>query len=248
MKQRVSRNAKVISISMLLSSAIIAGGIAYASGDAFTACVNKKTGLTRIISGKMKCYKSERQVTWNQTGPTGSQGATGATGASGYSTVYVNTGSEGAARVTNTSQSTSVLSIANVPAGNYLLALSAQLDKDTVDRNGNEIASTRSSYIDCTITSASTWAARTDANSVFPVKSNTQSGVLRTVFLKKTDTDAGHGLHLAATGTVTLSATTTLYFLCNYEDDQVDGLDGEDGVTIRYPSLTLTKVNEVVRP
>lgn len=244
MKQRVSRNAKVISISMILSSAIIAGGIAYASGDAFTACVNKNTGLTRIISGKMKCYKSERQVTWNQSGPTGSQGATGSTGSNGYSNVYVKSDGESVVGLSQSSPSSTVLSLTGVPAGSYVISVSYVLDQFTRDANSNDTASTNHSYIDCAITSANTWASRTNSNSIYPLKTNSDQGVLRTIFLKKTDTNAGHGTVEAANGVVTLTDVTTINLLCNYEDDNVSGVDG---VYVRYPSLTLIQVNNVNR-
>ena len=68
---------------MVLSSAILVGGVSYANGASITACVKKSNGATRIISGKMKCTKSERQVSWGQTGTTGPQGPQGATGAIG---------------------------------------------------------------------------------------------------------------------------------------------------------------------
>ena len=91
MRQRSSRNTLIIGVCMVLSSAILVGGVAYANGASITACVKKSNGATRIISGKMKCTKSERQVSWGQTGTTGPQGPQGATGATGA------TGSQGPA-------------------------------------------------------------------------------------------------------------------------------------------------------
>ena len=91
MKQRSSRNVVMLSVSMIISSALIAGGIAYAAGETITACVKKSNGATRIISGKMKCTKTERTVTWGSTGEQGATGATGATGAQGPAGTSVKT-------------------------------------------------------------------------------------------------------------------------------------------------------------
>jgi hypothetical protein len=71
-------------------------GVAYASipdsGGVFHGCVNKTTGVLRVIdtskSGTLgHCITSgsqaETAIKWNQTGPQGPQGVTGATGATG---------------------------------------------------------------------------------------------------------------------------------------------------------------------
>lgn len=239
--QKVSKNVKVLSVSIITAAALVAGGIAYASGDAFTACVNKKTGLTRIISGKMKCYKSERLVTWNQTGPTGAQGSTGLQGTSGFSTTYVKSLTISTDTVSDQDLDSLVLSIPNVPAGNYLLSLSMVLDKYT--GFPVEIASVTNSYVDCSVTSASTWGAKSSANAIYPEGS---AGVIRQVFLPKSDIDAGHNETIAGTAVVTLQNTTTVNLLCNYAPDN-DAFT-LDGVVFRNPSLTLTRINEVVRP
>lgn len=66
-----------------LVGAVLVGGIAYAAIPAtntgnITACVNKSTGVTRIIdfqSGK-RCRSTERTVNWNARGPAGVSGLT----------------------------------------------------------------------------------------------------------------------------------------------------------------------------
>lgn len=41
----------------------------------FTACVNKKSGAMRLLKKpKAKCKRSERKVSWSQTGPAGATG------------------------------------------------------------------------------------------------------------------------------------------------------------------------------
>jgi hypothetical protein len=65
------------------------GGVAVAatsSSPVIRACANKRTGALRLAN---RCRRSERRVSWNQTGPQGTagvrgaRGATGATGAAG---------------------------------------------------------------------------------------------------------------------------------------------------------------------
>ena len=70
------------------------GGVAYAaipdSGGVYTACVLKNIGTIRLIDPSLPssnfeshCTSFERQISWNQTGPTGPAGATGRAGATG---------------------------------------------------------------------------------------------------------------------------------------------------------------------
>ena len=47
------------------------------------ACANKKTGAVRVISGKKKCKKSEKKLTWNTKGVAGTNGTNGTNGANG---------------------------------------------------------------------------------------------------------------------------------------------------------------------
>lgn len=51
-----------------------------------TACVNKKSGATKVLLGvkaKKKCAKGWTKMTWNVAGPAGKNGANGANGATG---------------------------------------------------------------------------------------------------------------------------------------------------------------------
>ena len=234
MKQRVSRNAKVISISMLLSSAIIAGGIAYASGDVFTACVNKKTGLTRIISGKMKCYKSERQVTWNQTGPTGSQGATGATGPSGISKTFNK--NVGSVEIPYNSPR-SVIS-ATIPAGKYHFVISGE----AVYFNNN-VATLKERYLGCLLTthsdSPTAFSVANQGKVIWPVAQNTN--LFRTRFAPYEATTTTFGSHpYQANGTLELTSETTVYYQC--QNSTLSGDNGSTGQESKFHFLNLTLV------
>lgn len=238
MKQRVSRNAKVISISMLLSSAIIAGGIAYASGDAFTACVNKKTGLTRIISGKMKCYKSERQVTWNQTGPSGSQGATGATGASGTSEVLKKTGLN-VEILRNASQT--VIS-ATVPAGNYKFDFGSYYD--IFNANGATTKTRSAVCLISTNSSASAALASDDAAVLWP-KVGSREPVrvsFQPTYANEYSIDPNY---VNFTGTLSFNQQTTVYLQCAHEVASGDTSSVTQSIRFLNPALLLTKVDAI---
>ena len=81
-------NSRVIGICLIISASVLTASASQADTDTLTACVKKSNGAARIISGKMKCYRGERLVTWTSTsdsliGPAGARGATGAEGPAG---------------------------------------------------------------------------------------------------------------------------------------------------------------------
>ena len=145
-----------------------------------------------------------------------------------------------------------VLSLPEIPVGSYSVSISAQLDQYTIDPSHtpsvefDESPSTSSSYVDCTLTSADSWGGRNDGNMIYPKADGFRYSFLRTVFLAKSDATAGHVAHLASTGTFTLTATTTINLLCGYSQDR--DADTIDGVYLRFPSVTLTKVNQIITP
>lgn len=241
MKQRISRNVKVLSISMILSSALIAGGIAYAAGDSIVACVNKSTGLTRIISGKMKCYKKERQVTWNQTGATGSQGATGATGSSGTSLILKNnpTNSEIYVLANNT---TNILTV-NVPAGKYAFTLNSQ-----VGYRNNNVATTQPRYAACFISTISdpSTALSTASGYLWPIASS--ADLFRVGFDPEAADPNERDLGMktfSANGTLELAATTPIYFHCDHEIMVGDTASANQKIVFAFPQITLTAVDRI---
>jgi hypothetical protein len=69
----------VLLITMFLAPAVIPA----AADDAINACVNKKTGLVRIVSESAKCRRAEDPLSWNRTGPPGEQGPAGPLGPKG---------------------------------------------------------------------------------------------------------------------------------------------------------------------
>ena len=212
MSKRVSRNVKVLSISMLLSSALIAGGMAYASSDTITACVNKSTGLTRIISGKMKCYKKERQVTWNQSGPTGAQGATGTTGSSGTSSGYYKLPLDGS-NVGIQPNSYGTVFSATLPSGKYVFNFSTKVRFFT-----NDLATTGAKYAAC--------ALSTESVAINALSSPYASSILWPVagqgftnnvgFAEVAVNEESSSTIFSGDGILNLTATTTFYFQCKY--------------------------------
>ena len=65
----------VLSISLVASSAMISNAV---STPTIKACAVKKTGDLRMITGKAKCKKSEKLVSWGIKGSTGARGLAGA--------------------------------------------------------------------------------------------------------------------------------------------------------------------------
>lgn len=83
----VLRNPAVVFVAGMLSAGAIAGSVSYAStsdGSApIHACVNKLTGVTRIVDQAGRCLLLERAVTWNSQGPAGPPGPVGPPGPAG---------------------------------------------------------------------------------------------------------------------------------------------------------------------
>jgi hypothetical protein len=78
--------AMAIAVAALVAACCGLAVAASSSSPVIRACANKKTGALRLNT---KCRRSERRISWSQTGPQGSTGArgpaglTGATGAAG---------------------------------------------------------------------------------------------------------------------------------------------------------------------
>lgn len=70
----------VAAVALLAASAGLAIA-ASSGGPVIRACANKKTGALRLAG---KCRRSERRVTWNQTGPQGPRGPRGISGSRGF--------------------------------------------------------------------------------------------------------------------------------------------------------------------
>jgi hypothetical protein len=71
-----------VAVSQTMASEQAAFSAVAASGE-ITACAHKTSGKMRLLKSGKKCKRTEKALTWNQTGPAGPTGATGATGAPG---------------------------------------------------------------------------------------------------------------------------------------------------------------------
>ena len=255
-------NSRVIGICLIVSASFFASSSTYADSITLKACVKKSNGATRIISGKMKCVKTERQVTLSSTtdnstgaagvagavGATGSQGPTGAAGADGVDGTNGTNGVNGISKAliasgnqVSINQGTEgVVLSATVPAGKYVMDLSASLNYS----NGNT-AMAGDSYFGCFVSSANTYTdAATDASTVFWPDVN--NGTPHRVSFENhgATTDEIMRRTFEATSTLTLVSSTTLKWTCRHYS--LVGNDANEQVIIRYPRIILTAVNELV--
>jgi hypothetical protein len=75
-------SALAVGAGVALATGAIANPFVAANGT-ITACVQRASGVTKIVRPGEVCQASDEAVTWNQVGPKGPKGDTGATGADG---------------------------------------------------------------------------------------------------------------------------------------------------------------------
>jgi hypothetical protein len=73
-------NKTLIAINLSVVALMSSQSVFAAGTSTINACVNKTTGVVRIVT---KCTSKEKVITWNQTGVAGSKGDTGDTGSKG---------------------------------------------------------------------------------------------------------------------------------------------------------------------
>ena len=76
----------------LLASLAVASN---ANAATYYGCINKKSGVLRIIPKSKKCKKSERRISFNSQGTAGRNGFNGANGANGHSRRFLCPGRAG---------------------------------------------------------------------------------------------------------------------------------------------------------
>jgi hypothetical protein len=92
LRRRLTYTNVLVTATFLLAMTGLSVAAIHASGGQINGCVSKKTGALRVVSAGAKCRKSEKPISWNQTGPPGTsglpgqKGATGATGPPGPAT------------------------------------------------------------------------------------------------------------------------------------------------------------------
>jgi hypothetical protein len=113
--------------------AVLAGGWACAAvlpanaaGSTIHACVNPKSGATRIVSAKARCRRGEKRMSWSTTGPQGPAGANGAAGAPGSAGAEGKAGAAVAYSAVNTTdmklpaKAENLVIAKPLPPGNYV--------------------------------------------------------------------------------------------------------------------------------
>ncbi len=139
--------------AIAVATMLAAGGVAYAtipdSGGTIHGCYARSGGSLRVIDDTVtNCKSTETSLNWNvqgqpqgAPGPQGPQGATGPqgqTGASGLSHAYAT--SVILAPVANAPADSTVATIANVPAGTYLVWGQVRLASSSDDSGKCQIA------------------------------------------------------------------------------------------------------------
>lgn len=133
-------------------AAAVGGGYAIAAtsnGGAIHACVTKRTGAIRIVSGR-RCHKRERPLSWNQVGPRGAAGMTGLQGPPGQpGTLRAFEAYRGATQQVNITQSTptTVAALNSLPAGAYTISGYVSIDSHTDTKEAGQVT--------CTLTAGS---------------------------------------------------------------------------------------------
>jgi hypothetical protein len=261
-------NAKLIGICVIMSASILTASSSQAETQSLNACVKKSNGVTRIISGKMKCARSERKVTWTSTsdglvGPAGSHGSTGAvgpagsiglTGEQGDAGTNGTNGTDGVDGVNGLSKvlvasgnqvsinqgSEGVILSATVPAGKYAMDLSASLSYS----NGFTSMSGQA-FFTCYLTSQSSYSsAAGDTLSIYWPEE--QNGSPYRLNFELTSAYDGELMRrsFANSSTLTLTTETNLNWICRHYSEITD--DSNEKVFIRYPRIVLTAVDEIV--
>jgi hypothetical protein len=267
-------NSRVIGICLIVSASFFASSSTYADSITLKACVKKSNGATRIISGKMKCVKTERQVTLSSTtdnstgaagvaGATGAVGATGATGAVGATGSQGPTGAAGADGVDGTNGTNGVNGISKaliasgnqvsinqgsagtvlsftVPAGKYVMDFSS-----SVAYSNANTSMAGPAQFSCFITESSTYTdASTNAQSNYWPELSSATPVRISFESIAATSDEIMKRSFAGSTVIDIAQDKTLRLICRHFSEIAD--DTNEKVTIRYPRIILTAVNELV--
>jgi hypothetical protein len=264
-------NSRVIGICLIVSASFFASSSSYADSTILKACVKKSNGATRIISGKMKCVKTERQVSLASTtdnsisaagvageagvagatgavGATGSQGPTGAAGADGVDGTNGTNGVNGISKaliasgnqVSINQGSEGVILSATIPAGSYVMDLSASLNYSNASGAMSGMAT-----LGCYLTLSTSYvdAATTPESNFWPELRN--GSPYRVSFENMAASgDEIMKRSLAGSGVIALDNSTNVKWVCRHYSAVAD--DPNEQVIIRYPRIILTAVNELV--
>ncbi len=264
-------NSRIIGICLIVSASFFASSSTYADSITLKACVKKSNGATRIISGKMKCVKTERQVTLSSTtdnstsiaGAAGAVGAAGATGAVGATGSQGPTGAAGADGVDGTNGTNGVngISKALIASGNQVsinqgtagtvLSFTVPAGKYVMDFSSSVAYSNANtsmagpSQFSCFITESTNYtdASTNPATNYWPELGSATP--LRISFESQAATsDEIMKRTFSASTVLTIDQSKTIGFICRHFSEIAD--DANEQVIIRYPRIILTAVNELV--
>jgi hypothetical protein len=267
-------NSRVIGICLIVSASFFASSSTYADSITLKACVKKSNGATRIISGKMKCVKTERQVTLssttdNSTNTSGVAGAAGATGATGATGAVGATGSQGPAGVagtngvngTNGTNGVNGISKALIASGNQVsinqgtegvvLSTTIPAGKYVMDlsaslnySNGNT-AMAGQSLLGCFLTTSTSYVgAASDSTSILWPEGGNTTPFRVSFESQAANTEEILKRSLASQSTLTFATSTQIKWICRHYSLVAD--DPYEHVIIRYPRIILTAVDELV--
>ncbi len=273
-------NSKIIGVCFIVGASVLTASSSFADTETVTACVKKTNGATRIISGKMKCAKNERQVSWNSTsdsligpagasgpagatgstgatGPAGAVGATGATGPQGIQGIQGPVGETGPAgptganglskafiasgnQVSINQGADAVVLSATVPAGKYVMDLSASLNYSNGNTSmaGNPqlgcFVTEGSNYTDASTTGSLNFWPEVNGTTPFRISFEAQSATIDEIMRRS----------YSAKSALDLASSKTIKLICRHYSEIMN--DSNEQVIIRYPRLILTAVNEIV--
>lgn len=270
-------NSKIIGVCFIVGASVLTASSSFADTETVTACVKKTNGATRIISGKMKCAKNERQVSWNSTsdsligpagasgpagatgstgatGPAGEVGATGATGPQGIQGPAGETGPAGPAGANGLSKaliasgnqvsinqgSEAIVLSATVPAGKYVMDLSA-----TLGYSNGMTSMVGHPQLGCYLTESSSYSdAATNANLNHWPEANSANPNRLSFESQASTSDEIMKRSFSGQAVFDFATTKTLRLICRHYSEIMN--DSNEQVIIRYPRLILTAVNEIV--
>jgi hypothetical protein len=267
-------NSRVIGICLIVSASFFASSSSYADSTILKACVKKSNGATRIISGKMKCVKTERQVSLASTtdnstssvgvaGEVGAVGATGATGAVGATGSQGPTGAAGADGVDGTNGTNGVngISKALIASGNQVsinqgstgtvLSFTVPAGKYVMDFSSSVAYSNANTSMagpaqfSCFITESSTYSdASTNAQSNYWPELSSATPVRISFESIAATSDEIMKRSFAGSTAIDIAQDKTLRLICRHFSEIAN--DTNEQVIIRYPRIILTAVNELV--
>ena len=252
MRTSSTKNSLIIGLSIVLGASLLSVGVSNATGTSIKACAKKSNGAMRLIDVSKKCKKSERTLTWGTqgsagaTGPAGSNGGTGATGANGaaganvLSTAYVFTNSQ--STIFQVAPASAIVTALNLPAGRYVWSHSMEVSFVNPLVVGSVVTNLETNQLAC-------WIAKSDSPNYLPEGAfwpdSTSNAPFRISFPDIARSEQENATAFAVNGTFELSQQTSLYLMCAYEGGTIES-DSDRFMNLRYPTMTFTKVNELL--